>query len=81
MSHTSQLPWRILSRKYDAGLCYTPMFHASNFIKDSTYRKENFPISGPLVQGNPQFDRPLFVQFCANDKNIFAEAADMVSHN
>ena len=54
------------------------MFHASNFIRDHSYRKENFPCSGPLVQGNPEFDRPLFVQFCANDAEVFAQAADMV---
>ena len=54
------------------------MFHASNFIKDHTYRRENFPIEGELVQGAPEFDRPLFVQFCANDKDVFAKACQMV---
>ena len=48
------------------------------FIKDHSYRKENFPIEGDFVQGNPEFDRPLFVQFCANDADIFSKAAAMV---
>ena len=78
MVDASELPWRVLSRKYGATLCYTPMFHASNFIKDHSYRKENFPIEGDYVQGNPEFDRPLFVQFCANDAEIFSKAAAMV---
>ena len=61
-----------------ATLCYTPMFHASNFIKDNSYRRENFPIVGESFQGHPEHDRPLFVQFCANDRSVFAEAASMV---
>ena len=71
MVDASELPWRVLSRRYSAELCYTPMFHASNYIKDATYRRENFPDTGDLEQGSPEFDRPLFVQFCANDINAF----------
>jgi tRNA-dihydrouridine synthase len=71
MVDASELPWRVLSRRYSAELCYTPMFHAANYIKDATYRRENFPDTGDLEQGSPEFDRPLFVQFCANDINAF----------
>ena len=54
------------------------MFHASNFVRDHSYRRENFPTVGESPQGKPGVDRPLFVQFCANDKDIFAAAANLV---
>jgi len=78
MVDASELPWRVLSRRYGATLCYTPMFHASNFVRDHSYRRENFPTVGESPQGKPGVDRPLFVQFCANDKDIFAAAANLV---
>ena len=70
MVEQSDLPFRMLCRKYGTTLAYTPMFHARLFLEDENYRKEQFTTCPA--------DRPLIVQFCANDADVFAAAASMV---
>ncbi|KAI0202208.1 dihydrouridine synthase [Astrocystis sublimbata] len=72
-------------------LAYTPMFHARLFEETPKYRDSHFqatkqPIATPecdttrlFLDGNPQLDRPLFVQFCANDPQHLLRAAQMVA--
>ncbi|KAI0412287.1 dihydrouridine synthase-domain-containing protein [Xylaria grammica] len=72
-------------------LAYTPMFHARLFEETPKYRDTHFqatkqPIgtpdadpTNPFLDGNPSFDRPLFVQFCANDPEHLLHAAKMVA--
>jgi len=66
----SELPFRMMCRAYKTQYCYTPMFHAKIFAEDPIYRQKNFSTC-------PE-DRPLAVQFCANDPEILLRAAKLV---
>lgn len=74
MVDQSELAWRILSRRYGAELCYTPMFHARLFATDEKYRNKMWS----ELDGDKEKDRPLVVQFCANDPDYLLQAARFV---
>lgn len=74
MVDQSELAWRILSRKYGATLAYTPMLHAKLFATSEKYRRDNWC----SLDGDEKLDRPLIVQFCANDPEYLLSAARLV---
>ncbi|KAK1250014.1 hypothetical protein MKX08_010017 [Trichoderma sp. CBMAI-0020] len=82
--------WRLLTRSFllpseqSKLLAYTPMLHARLFTQDEKYRKAHYQAvragsSEPWLDGNPKIDRPLFVQFCANDPEALLSAAKHVA--
>jgi len=70
MVDQSELPFRMLTRKYNTDLCYTPMLHSRMMVDDQKYKKNMFSTA-------PE-DRPLITQFCGNDPEIVLKAAKLV---
>ncbi|PHH83040.1 hypothetical protein CDD82_3842 [Ophiocordyceps australis] len=84
MVDQSEFAWRKLARSLMPAsqqlLAYSPMFHARLFAHDDKYRRSHFQAvrpgtHEPWLDGNPALDRPLIVQFCANDADILLAAA------
>ncbi|KAI8141486.1 dihydrouridine synthase-domain-containing protein [Fennellomyces sp. T-0311] len=76
MVDASEQAWRILSRRYGAQTCYTPMFHAKLFSDPRNghkYRADQW--------STDQEDRPVVVQFCANDPETLLNAAKLVEND
>ncbi|CAB9521984.1 synthase [Seminavis robusta] len=71
MVGASELPFRLLTRKYGAQLAYTPMMSSVRFVREPSYRNEIF-------QTNP-LDRPLVCHFSANSPTDFAKAVQLVA--
>jgi len=77
MVEQSELAWRILSRRYGAQLIYTPMINSKLYAEcRKNFRETHFNLKEG-EEGGPG-DRPLIVQFHANDPNFLLQAALMV---
>ena len=70
MVDQSELPFRILTRKYGANLCYTPMLHSKMMTTQKKYKQEHFTTCAE--------DRPLVAQLCGNDPETMVKAAKMI---
>ncbi|KAK9246409.1 dihydrouridine synthase-domain-containing protein [Lipomyces tetrasporus] len=77
MVDQSELAWRKLSRRLGADLCYTPMLHARLFATQEKYRNAMFH----TLDGHSGTDRPLIVQFCANEPDMLLQAAKLVERH
>lgn len=70
MVRYSKLPFRALVRDYACDLVYTPMILAKEFSRHPNARNSDFTSNAR--------DRPLVVQFAANDPVILGRAVEMV---
>lgn len=70
MVDQSELPFRMLCRRYGSTGAYTPMLHARLFLEGKAYRSEHFTTC--------EQDRPLLAQFCANDPDTLLSAALLI---
>ncbi|KAI0028895.1 Dus-domain-containing protein, partial [Vararia minispora EC-137] len=79
MVDQSELAWRTLGRRYGAHLAYTPMVNAKLFTSPSR-RQSALDKQFDLTHGEEGAppDRPLIVQFCANDPQTLLAAAQLV---
>ena len=75
MVDASDLPYRLLTRRYNANLCFTPMIHARLFTEREAYRRKFWKLTGM-----PKEDRPLIAQFCGHDKHVLLEAMKSIQH-
>ncbi|RMX45909.1 hypothetical protein pdam_00011025, partial [Pocillopora damicornis] len=71
MVRYSKLPFRTLVRRYGCDLAYTPMIVSDSFVKSVKARDMEFTTNAG--------DRPLIVQFAANNAKDFADAAEIVA--
>lgn len=55
------------------------MFHAASFATQPKHRNEMFDLAPESIEGVAPYDRPLVVQFCANDREHFLNAAQHVT--
>ncbi len=68
MVDQSDLPFRLLARRYGANLCYTPMIHSRLLVTSKQYRSK---FTGTWLDA----DRPLIAQLCGSEPDIVLEAA------
>lgn len=69
MVDQSDLPFRLLCRRYGSNLCVTPMIHARLVTESSMYRKR---FLGTWLH---ELDRPLIAQLCGSDPDVMLAAA------
>jgi len=87
MVEQSDLPFRLICRKYGANLAFTPMIHARYFVVKQSYRKKMWKNVVPTKTRSVDedhtcsiMDRPLVAQLCGNNKEILLQAAKLLEN-
>lgn len=89
MVDQSELAWRILSRRYGAHLVYSPMINAKIYaqegrgmhrVREGFFNQDLGEEGAHTIElgGGKDTDRPLIVQFCANDPDMLLASAKSV---
>ena len=73
MVGASELPFRMMGRKYGCDLCYTPMVSAKSIVRSF---EENGNLNDRLRFH--KLDRPLIIQLCANDTALIVRAVQII---
>lgn len=74
MVDASELPFRLLCRKYQCDVCFTPMIHAKLFGTSKNYRAK-FALHETI---GPR-DRPLLAQLCGSNSQHLWETAQAIA--
>lgn len=81
MVDQSELAWRTLSRRYGAQIAYTPMINAKMYANNKRNGYREIAFNTMLGEEGGPGDRPLIVQFCANDpEQLLASAKALEGH-
>lgn len=79
MIEQSDTAFRILTRRYGANLCYTPMIHATTFLKKTAYRNKMFRLNDDDDDAVIAMeDRPLIAQIAGANKEALVECAKLL---
>jgi tRNA-dihydrouridine synthase 1 len=70
MVNASELPFRLLCKRYGADAAWTPMMHSGSFAQSACYRRNNAQTCAD--------DTPVVVQFCANEPDVLVECANLL---
>ena len=73
MVDQSDLPFRLLCRRYQTAIAVTPMIHARLLLESASYRRAFLP-----RDSLPQ-DRPLIAQICGGDPQTVLQAAQLLA--
>lgn len=71
MVEHSDLPYRVLARRWGADACFSPMLHSRMVVENKGYVREHLEPG----TGDPSVDRPLVVQLCGHDADTMLCAA------
>jgi tRNA-dihydrouridine synthase len=72
MVNQSDLPFRLLVRKYGATMAYTQMYVPHKLLNDQEYLE--YHIRDLTAAGQNEFNGPVVVQLCGNDPELVVRA-------